>query len=92
MADKVTFGDLHRLLANFGFKPVPGNEPYSVFQHEPTGALQAFGAHRPEERVDAMTLAAVRMTLVENGFLERDEFEDTVREVANNHATKAKRR
>ncbi len=93
MIKPVTFGDLHRLLGDLGFKQrqVAGPYgPYVVFEHEPTGALQAFRAHRPAERVDPMTLAAVRMTLVGNGFLERDEFEPALREA--NGKPKARRK
>jgi hypothetical protein len=95
MAKEFTFGDVHRLLGEFGFKkkqvPGPHGRPYILFEHEPTGALQAFRAHRPSERIDPMTLAAVRVMLAGNGFLERDEFDDALRKASANGEAKAKR-
>ncbi len=95
MMNKITFGDLHRLLGQFGFKQKEVEGPYGpyiVFEHEPTGALQAFRAHRTTERVDPMTLAAVRVMLVGNGFLNRDEFEGALREASANGTPRAKRK
>ena len=86
MAEKITFGDLHQLLKECGFAQAPVNEPYVIFKHEASGALQAFRLHRPAEAVDPMTLASVRKTLVGFGFLEEGEFEGAVREAAERKA------
>lgn len=91
MTEKTTFGDLRRLLEDFGFDQIPANGPYVVFKHDASGALQAFRAHRAPERVDPMTLASVRKTLLGFGFLEEDEFEGAVRGAAA-RTGKAKRR
>jgi hypothetical protein len=81
MARKTTFGDLHRLLQDHGFDLVLGAGPYIVFKHEPSGALQAFRAHRLREVVDAMTLASVHKTLVGFGFLDDNGFERALHQV-----------
>ena len=91
MTEKITFGDLRHLLAEYGFDEVSVDGPYIVYKHTPSGALQAFRAHRPAERVDPMTLASVRKTLVGFGFLEEEAFEGAVRASAAERKAKAKR-
>jgi hypothetical protein len=80
VADRITFGDLRHLLEECAFQQTPVDGPYVVYKHEGAGALQAFRAHRRSERVDPMTVASVRKTLVEFGFMEEAEFEEAVRE------------
>ncbi len=92
MTEKITFGDLRYLLEECEFDQVPVDGPHVVYKHEPSGALQAFRAHRPAELVDPMTLASVRKTLVGFGFLEEEEFEGAVRASAAERKAKAKRR
>jgi hypothetical protein len=92
MTDKVTFGDLHQLLAGFGFEERKVEQPYVVFAHKASGAVQAFRAHRPKETVDPMTLAAVRMTLAGNGFLDPDEFESKVHDIVVERRAKTRRK
>jgi hypothetical protein len=91
MTDKVTFGDLHQLLKEYGFEQKPVNGPYVVFEHDASGALQAFRIHRSLELVDPMTLASVQKTLVGFGFMNESEFEGAIREAAQRKA-KAKGR
>jgi hypothetical protein len=90
MSEKITFGDLHRILKEQGFVQAPKNGPYVVFKHEASGALQAFRSHRTTEVADPMTLASVRKTLVEFGFMEENAFQAAVREAARRKA-KARR-
>jgi hypothetical protein len=92
MTKKITFGDLHRLLIENGFEQTSVNGPYVVFEHDASGALQAFRAHRATELVDPMTLASVRKTLLGFGFMDEDEFEQTVQEAAAQRKVKAKQR
>ncbi len=82
MTEKIAFADLHRLLTNCGFVRTPANGPYTVFKHEASGALQAFRSHRASELVDPMTLASVRKTLVEFGFMDEGAFKEALREAA----------
>jgi hypothetical protein len=90
MTEKITFGDVRHLLAEYEFNQVQVEGPYIVYKHEPSGALQAFRAHRRAELVDPMTLASVRKTLVEFGFLKEGEFEEAVREAAVERKANAK--
>ena len=90
MADKVTFGDVHRLLARFDFVRVPVEGKHVFFEHKSSNTLVAFRPHRTTELVDAMTLAAVRKTLVGNGFLERDAFPEALQEARAGRKTKDK--
>jgi len=90
MTDKITFGDLRHLLEECDFAQVKVDGPYIVYKHEPSGALQAFRSHRPAERVDPMTLASVRKTLVGFGFMEEDEFEKAARNTVAERKAKAK--
>jgi hypothetical protein len=92
MPKTVTFGDLRRMLIECGFERVAEKSPYVVFEHEVTGVLQAFRAHRSNERADAMTVASVRKTLVENGFFEPEEFEESLQEAAQNHTVRTKKK
>jgi hypothetical protein len=78
VSKRLRFGDLHRILEQQGFEQSSGNDPYVVFRHTATGALQAFRAHRAAEAVDAMSLASVRKTLVEFGFMDESEFEEAL--------------
>ena len=91
MTDKFTFGDLRHLLEECGFARVPVDGPHVVYKHEPSGALQAFRAHRPAELADPMTLASVRKTLVGFGFLEEEEFEAAIGAAAAKRQAKARR-
>jgi hypothetical protein len=88
--DKIIFGDLRHLLEGCGFKLTPVDGPYIVYQHDASGALQAFRAHRPAERVEPMTVASVRKTLVGFGFMDETEFEDAVRDTVAERKAKAK--
>jgi hypothetical protein len=90
MSDKVIFGDLHRLLARFNFVRVPVEGKHVLFEHKSSNTLVAFRPHRSTERVDAMTLAAVRKTLVDNGFLERDAFPQALQKAHARRKTKDK--
>jgi hypothetical protein len=91
VTEKITFGDLRRLLTDNGFVQAPANGPYVVYKHDPSGALQAFRAHRAAELADPMTLASVRKTLVEFGFMAEEEFQVALREAAADRKAKAKR-
>ena len=90
MADKVTFGAVHYLPGEFGFEQTPVKGSHVLFEHKPSGTLVMFRPHRLSERIDPMTLAVVRSVLAENGFLERDDFADALREAAANGKAKAK--
>jgi hypothetical protein len=91
MTDKLTFGDLRRLLEECAFEQVQVDGPYVVYKHEDSGALQAFRSHRLGERVDPMTLASVRKTLVGFGFMEEGEFERALLNAIAERKAKAKR-
>ena len=91
MTEKITFGDLRHLLVECEFDQVAVDGPYIVYKHAPSGALQAFRAHRPAEVVDPMTLASVRKTLVGFGFMGEEEFEGALRDAAADRKAKAKR-
>ena len=80
MTKKVTFGDIHRLLEELGFVQTTVKGKHVVFTHKPSDTLLIFRPHRRNERADPMTLAMVRMSLDQRGFLERDEFERALRE------------
>jgi hypothetical protein len=92
MTKKITFGDLHRLLNENGFEQTSVNGPYVVFEHDASGALQAFRSHRVTELVDSMTFASVRKTLVGFGYMDEDEFEEAVQEAAGQRKAKARQR
>jgi predicted RNA binding protein YcfA (HicA-like mRNA interferase family) len=92
MTRTVTFGDLRRMLLDCGFERVAEKGPYVVFEHEDTGVLQAFRPHRSSEREDPMTVASVKKTLVENGFVEPEEFEESLQEAARSHTGRSDRK
>ena len=76
MTERITFGDVHALLTDLGFKRghVEG-KPYVLFEHKPSGVLFLFRPHRANERIDSGNLTSVRVHLVYNGFLDDDQFE-----------------
>ena len=88
---KVTFGDIRRLLSEYGFVQPPGDGKAVVFEHKPTNTLLFFRPHRLKERADAFCLAMVQKMLDERGILERDEFEDALRQASADGTSKAKR-
>jgi hypothetical protein len=90
MTNKVTFGDIHRLLEKYGFVQTSVDGKYVLFAHKPSGVLLTFRPHRLNERVEPMTLSIVREKLDLNGFLERDEFENALREASAKQAAKTK--
>jgi hypothetical protein len=90
MTEKITFRDLRQLLAECGFDRIAVDGPYVVYKHDPSGALQAFRSHRATEIADPMTLASVRKTLVEFGFMEEGEFDEAIRSAAIERNAKAK--
>jgi hypothetical protein len=92
MAEKITFGDLRRVLTDSGFVQTPANGPYVVYKHDASGALQAFRAHRAAGLADPMTLASVRKTLVEFGFMTEEEFRAALLEAAAERKATSKRR
>ncbi len=90
MTERITFGDVHHLLGEFGFEQTPVKGSHVLFEHKPSGTVVAFRPHRRNERIDPMTLAIVRSVLVENGFLEREDFETALREASANGRARAK--
>ena len=79
-AQRISFGGLQRLLIKHRFRRSRQADPYVVFTHERSGALQAFRQHEFTESADPMTLASVRKTLVGFGFLKAEEFESAIDE------------
>jgi hypothetical protein len=90
MAEKITFGDLRRLLEECGFERTPVDGPYVVYKHRAAGAVQAFRSHRASEAADPMTVASVRKTLVGFGVLAEADFERAVRGAAAGRRARAK--
>jgi hypothetical protein len=94
MSKKVTFGDVHRLLTGLGFVKKTGvietplRVKFVAFEHEPSDTLLVFRAHRLNEKIDAMNLASVRFMLDARGFIERDDFDDALRDAAANGRTR----
>jgi hypothetical protein len=91
MTEKITFGDLRRLLEACSFDRTPVSGPYVVYKHSGAGAVQAFRAHRVTERADPMTLESVRKTLVGFGIVAEDEYEEALRVAAVERSAKARR-
>lgn len=91
MTDKITFGDLRRLLEACGFEQTQVDGPYVVYKHRAAGAVQAFRAHRTSKLADPMTLASVRKTLVGFGVMAEEEYEEALREAAAERTAKTKR-
>ena len=89
---KVTFGDIRRLLSEYGFVQLPGDGKAVVFEHKRTNTLLFFRPHRLKERADAFYLAMVEKMLDERAILERDEFEDALRQASPEATSKSKRK
>jgi hypothetical protein len=91
MTEKITFGDLRRLLEASGFERTPVAGPYVVYKHNGAGAVQAFRARRVRELADPMTLESVRKTLVGFGIVAEDEYEEALRAAAVERSAKVRR-
>ena len=92
MAKKVTFGQVRRLLGEFGFEEMPHQEPHVVFEHKPSDTLLFFRPHRLREEVDPMTLSIVRKTLDWKGFVKEDGFEEAIRKASTNGISRVGRK
>ncbi len=94
MADKLTFGTVHRLLSDLGFVRTTGTKPrpHVLFEHKPSDTVLVIRPHSDDEPVDRMTLAVVRKWLDEKGLLEGSAFEDALREAAADGKARTKRK
>ena len=83
MRKSVTYGDLERFLAKFGFEKrrVQLDDRVAVvFRHAPSGAELFLKDYRANQPVESYNMLAARSTLDVYGVLDRDEFdEDTKR-------------
>ncbi len=91
MTEKITVGDLRRLLEACGFDRTPTAGPYVVYKHSEAGVVQAFRAHRVTELADPMTLESVRKTLVGFGIVAEDEYDEVLRAAEVERSAKAGR-
>lgn len=91
MAERVTFGDIHRLLEKLGFVQAHIEGPHVLFEHEPSGVLLGYRPHRRGERVDPMTLSVTKKMLDLNGFVEETDFEKEVRKATPKRRAKPKK-
>jgi hypothetical protein len=92
VANKVTFGEIHRLLDGLGFVQIPARRPAVLFEHKPSDTLLIFRPHRPGEQADAVTVSVVRKMLDEKGLLDREDFDEALREASANGKADSRRK
>jgi hypothetical protein len=80
MTRTITYGTLLHFLHELGFvtKTVPGS--HSVHNHQETGCQLVYPTYEPGDPVKPHHLAATRRFLDEFGLVERDEFDEWLRQ------------
>jgi hypothetical protein len=78
----VPFAALQRVLKGLGFVKtlVPGS--HVVFEHAPSDTVFGFRLYKPREKVSVGDLLGVRKILDERGVVERDTFDEMLRQPA----------
>ncbi len=79
MPDAVSYGDLERTLRSFGFEMMEVPNSHRVFSHPHSEAAVLLPLYDRKKPASQIHYAMVRSTLDAFGFLERDEFDDVVR-------------
>ena len=82
MGKSTTYGALERFLAKLGFtkRRVPLEDRIvNYFRHDPSGAELFFKDYQPNQPVESYNLLAARSTLDGYGVLDRDEFDEALR-------------
>ena len=77
---KTTFATLESLLLELGFQHQPVTGTHLLYEHPQANVRIALRPYQPDERVGAASLAYVRGTLDAWGIMERDEFEEQLRQ------------
>lgn len=73
MNSPITFGTLDRLLNRLGFVETLVPSSHVTYEHRSSETIILLRPHKPEERVEQRTWAAVRRILDKNGLMGRDE-------------------
>jgi len=79
MASAITYGDLEDTLLSFGFQLSVTPEKYRLFRHPHSEAVVMLPEYRRARAALQTHIVSVRGTLDGFGFLDRDEFDDVVR-------------
>jgi predicted RNA binding protein YcfA (HicA-like mRNA interferase family) len=77
---KPTFAALERLLLQLGFQARPVSGSHVLFEHAGAGVHVLLRPHSAEEPVEAAVLAYVRRTLNEWNILDREKFDEELRQ------------
>ena len=77
MRKVVTYGELERLLLEWGFA-LERTTPYAVFRHSGDDALIVLPRYRIQSRVTDAHLLAVRKTLNERGLVSQAAFDQSL--------------
>jgi hypothetical protein len=71
----VTFGQLERLLMGLSFESVPGQGPWKIFRHVPSGTTILLADRRLDLPARMPDVVSIRRHLADNGILGEDEFD-----------------
>ena len=88
MTKKVTFATLENLLFSLSFKQVQTAGYQQVFQESNSETLVVLPAYSKKSSVRPVHLVAVKKTLVENGLIDPDIFDQYINEPNNENVTK----
>ena len=81
-SERITYGQLHRLLVGLEFEDVPVKQKWKAYRHAPSDTLILLPDRQPNQRARAPELISVRRHLVENGIVNEDEFDQFLAEAA----------
>jgi hypothetical protein len=79
MVKTIKYGDLEDALLSFGFQLSVTPEKFRLFRHPQSEAVVMLPAYRRDRAALQTHIVSVRGTLDGFGFLNRDEFDDVVR-------------
>jgi predicted RNA binding protein YcfA (HicA-like mRNA interferase family) len=82
MTEPITFGQLHGVLEQLGFRKSAGNKDHVAYRHEATGTVLYFPAHRAIDLVPASSIVGTRKVLVDRGVVEAERLEQLFHSIA----------
>jgi len=76
----ITFAKLDQFLQSLGFAVNRVPASHILYEHAASGAALGLRLFKAEELVDPGTLAVVRRTLIDNGLIDRERWDNLLRE------------
>lgn len=82
MIEPITFGQLHGVLEQLGFRRSTGSNDYVAYRHEATDTVLHYPAHHKNDLVPTASILGTRKLLVDRGVVEAEQLENLFHAVA----------